>query len=154
MELGVTPYVLGDLAGDARALAREHASLALGIAAGNGPVEPPCVILSGGETTLAVTGDGRGGRNGEYALALAIALDRHPAISALACDTDGIDGSGDNAGSWVLPDTLCRAREKSLDPQQCQRDNDSYRFFAETGTLLETGPTRTNVNDFRAILIE
>ncbi len=154
MELNVTPYVLGDLAGDARALAREHASLALGIAAGNGPVEPPCVILSGGETTLAVSGDGRGGRNGEYALALAIALNGHPGISALACDTDGIDGSGDNAGSFVLPDTLRRAHEKSLDARKCQRNNDSYRFFAETGALVETGPTRTNVNDFRAILIE
>ncbi|MBT8087859.1 MAG: DUF4147 domain-containing protein, partial [Gammaproteobacteria bacterium] len=154
MERDVTPYVLGDLAGDARDLAREHALLALEIAAGKGPVEPPCVILSGGETTHAVTGDGRGGRNGEYALALALALDGHPAISALACDTDGIDGSGDNAGSFVLPDTLHRAQDKSLDALRCQRSNDSYRFFAETRSLLKTGPTRTNVNDFRAILIE
>ncbi|MBT8091954.1 MAG: DUF4147 domain-containing protein [Gammaproteobacteria bacterium] len=154
MELNVTPYVLGDLAGNARNLAREHASLALGIAAGRGPVESPCVIVSGGETTLAVTGGGRGGRNGEYALALAIALNGHPKISALACDTDGIDGSGGNAGSFVLPDTLHRAGQMSLDAQACQRSNDSYRFFAETGALLNTGPTRTNVNDFRAILIE
>lgn len=153
MELDVTPYVLGDLAGDARDLAREHASLALDIAAGDGPLEPPCVILSGGETTLTVTGDGRGGRNGEYSLALAIALDGHPQVSALACDTDGIDGSGDNAGCYVLPDTLSRAREMSVDAQQCQGSNDSYRFFAATGSLLKTGPTRTNVNDFRAILI-
>jgi hydroxypyruvate reductase len=153
MELDVTPYVLGDLAGDARDLAREHASLALAIAAGNGPLEPPCVILSGGETTLTVSGDGRGGRNGEYALALAIALDGHPGISALACDTDGIDGSGDNAGCFVLPDTLRRAGEMSLDARQCQHSNDSYRFFEKTGALLKTGPTRTNVNDFRAILI-
>ena len=93
-------------------------------------------------------------RLGEYALALAIALDEHPAITALACDTDGIDGSGDNAGVFVLPDTLRRARDMSVDAQQSQQNNDSYGFFAAIGQLLKTGPTRTNVNDFRAILIE
>jgi hydroxypyruvate reductase len=153
MDRQVTPYVLGDLAGDARALAVEHAALAIDIAAGSGPLSPPCVILSGGETTVHVAGDGCGGRNGEYALALAIALDAHPAISALACDTDGIDGSGDNAGCFVLPDTLRRARDASLDVHQHQQDNDSYTFFSTIGGLLKTGPTRTNVNDFRAILI-
>lgn len=150
LEHDVTPYLLGDLAGDARALAAEHARLALAIASGDGPVDPPCVILSGGETTVQVSGDGRGGRNGEYALALAVALDGHPQIAALACDTDGIDGSGDNAGVYVTPDTLARA---PLDPAAAQEDNNAYGFFAGADDLIVTGPTRTNVNDFRAILV-
>lgn len=152
-DLQVTPYSLGDLAGDARKLAHDHAELALQIAAGTGPVDPPCVILSGGETTVAVHGDGRGGRNGEYALTLAIALDGHPAISALACDTDGIDGTGDNAGCFVMPDTLRRALSRNSDPLAALRKNDSYHFFASINDLVTTGPTLTNVNDFRAILI-
>jgi hydroxypyruvate reductase len=150
MELDLNPHLLGDLAGDARELAAEHAQLALEIAAGKGPVDPPCVILSGGETTVHVTGDGRGGRNGEYGLALALALDGHPRISALACDTDGIDGSGDNAGCVVSPDSL---RRFCGDVGEVQENNDSYAFFEELGDLIITGPTRTNVNDFRAILI-
>ena len=149
----LTPYVLGDLHGDARELAQEHARLALDIAAGRGPIEVPCVILSGGETTVRVTGSGRGGRNGEYALALAIALDGHPRIAAIACDTDGIDGAGDNAGCLVSPDTLDRARALGIDPLALQANNDSHGLFAATGDLVMTGPTRTNVNDFRAILV-
>ena len=150
LELDVTPYLLGDLAGDARELAEEHARLAIDIAAGRGPVEPPCVILSGGETTVRVSGDGRGGRNGEYGLALAIALNGHDRISALAADTDGIDGGGDNAGCRVLPDTLQRSPHDAL---ALQANNDSYAFFDALGDLVFTGPTRTNVNDFRAILV-
>ena len=150
LELDVTPYMLGDLAGDARALANAHAKLAIDIAAGNGPVEPPCVILSGGETTVRVTGSGKGGRNGEYGLALAVALDGHERISAIACDTDGIDGSGDNAGCYVFPDSLQRA---PLNARQMQANNDSYAYFDSLGDLVVTGPTRTNVNDFRAILV-
>ena len=150
IELDVTPYLLGDLAGDARKLAHDHARLALDIAAGTGPVEPPCVILSGGETTVHVTGDGRGGRNGEYALALALALDGHERITAIACDTDGIDGTGDNAGCFVLPDTLARF---GGDAKAVQANNDSYALFDALGDLVVTGPTRTNVNDFRAILV-
>jgi hydroxypyruvate reductase len=150
MELDVTPYLLGDLAGDARELAKEHARLAIDIAAGRGPVEPPCVILSGGETTVRVSGDGRGGRNGEYGLALAIALNGHKGISALAADTDGIDGGGDNAGCLVHPDTLQRSPHDAL---ALQANNDSYGFFEALGDLVMTGPTRTNVNDFRAILV-
>ena len=149
MEADITPYLLGDLAGDARELAEEHAQLALDIAAGKGPVEPPCVILSGGETTVTVTGDGRGGRNGEYGLALAIALGGHPRISAIAADTDGIDGAGDNAGCLVTPDTLTRF---DGDARAAQANNDSYAFFEALGDLVTTGTTRTNVNDFRAIL--
>jgi glycerate 2-kinase len=152
-EHDVAPYSLGDLAGDARQLAGEHAKLAMDIAAGAGPLQPPCVLLSGGETTVEVNGDGRGGRNGEYALALARALDGHPAIHAIACDTDGIDGSEDNAGAFVGPDSLRRAVNAGIDPLQMQRNNDSYGFFDAIGDLIVTGPTRTNVNDFRAIII-
>ena len=150
LELDVNPYVLGDLAGDARELANEHARLAMDIAKGLGPVAPPCVILSGGETTVRVTGNGRGGRNGEYALALALALDGIDKISAIACDTDGIDGTCDNAGCRVTPDSLRRFRG---DARALQANNDSYAFFESLGDLIVTGPTRTNVNDFRAILV-
>ena len=150
LDLDLTPHLLGDLAGDARTLAIEHAQLALEVAAGKGPVEPPCVILSGGETTVRVKGDGRGGRNGEYGLALALALDGHPRISAIACDTDGIDGCGDNAGCMVFPDSL---RRFAGDVHRIREKNDSYAFFKDLGDLIITGPTRTNVNDFRAILI-
>ncbi|MDJ0712234.1 MAG: DUF4147 domain-containing protein [Woeseiaceae bacterium] len=150
LERDINPYLLGDLAGDARELAREHARLAVDIAAGNGPVAAPCVILSGGETTVQITGGGRGGRNGEYGLALALALDGHPDITALACDTDGIDGAGDNAGVMVMPDSLARSSD---DAAALQADNDSYAFFEGLGDLVMTGPTRTNVNDFRAILV-
>jgi glycerate 2-kinase len=149
----ITPYTLGDLTGDARSLGAEHAELAMQIAAGTGPVEAPCVILSGGETTVEVRGDGRGGRNGEYALSLAIALDGHPRIHAIACDTDGIDGAGDNAGSFVSPDTLARASAAGLDASKSLDRNDSYGFFSTTLDLVVTGPTRTNVNDFRAIFV-
>ena len=150
MELDITPYLLGDLAGDARELAQEHAQLAIDIAEGRGPIEPPCVILSGGETTVRVTGNGRGGRNGEYGLALAIALNGHDRISALAADTDGIDGNGDNAGCIVCPDSLQRY---AGDAARMLENNDSYAFFESIGDLVITGPTRTNVNDFRAILV-
>jgi len=153
MDLGLTPHVLGDIGGDARTLGEEHARLALQIAAGAGPVQSPCVILSGGETTVKVSGAGRGGRNGEYALALAVALGGHPGISAIACDTDGIDGAADNAGCIVDAGTLERGRTAGLDPSAIQRDNDSFSFFAQTGDLVMTGPTLTNVNDFRAILV-
>ena len=149
----ITPYTLGDLTGDARSLGVEHAELAIQIAAGTGPVETPCVILSGGETTVNVRGDGRGGRNGEYALSLAIALDGHPRIHAIACDTDGIDGAGDNAGSFVSPDTLVRASAAGIDAAELLGCNDSYVFFTTTLDLVVTGPTRTNVNDFRAIFV-
>jgi hydroxypyruvate reductase len=150
LELDITPHLLGDLAGDARDLAAEHARLARDIAAGRGPVSSPCVILSGGETTVAVTGSGRGGRNGEYGLALALALEGCDGVCAIACDTDGIDGAGDNAGCRISPDTLQRFRG---DARALQANNNSYAFFAALDDLIVTGPTRTNVNDFRAILV-
>ena len=153
LELGIEPLVLGDLQGNATELAQEHAAFAQQIARGDGPVQPPCVLISGGETTVQVRGQGRGGRNSEYCLALALALESHPRIHAIACDTDGIDGTEDNAGCFVTPDTLLRAQQRSLDANDLLDDNDSYRFFSEIGDLIVTGPTRTNVNDFRAIFV-
>jgi hydroxypyruvate reductase len=111
------------------------------------------VLLSGGETTVTVRGDGRGGRNAEYLLSLAIALNGHPAIWAIACDTDGIDGTEDNAGAIAGPDTLAGARAAGLDPIRRLAANDAYGLFAALDDLVVTGPTRTNVNDFRAILV-
>ena len=108
------------------------------------------MLLSGGETTVTVLGDGRGGRNAEYALGLALGLDGHPGISAIAGDTDGIDGTEGNAGAVVTSDTLARARAAGLDPFAALAANDAYGLFAALGDLVVTGPTLTNVNDFRA----
>jgi len=147
---GVTPEIIGDaLEGEARDLAAIHAELARQAAS---PL--PRVILSGGETTVTMTGSGRGGRNSEYLLALAIALDGHPGIHAIACDTDGIDGSEDNAGAVITPDTLARAHAAGLDARAYLDNNDAYGFFEALGDLVISGPTLTNVNDFRAILVE
>ena len=175
---GVAPLVIGDdLEGEARDLGGAHAALARACAQGGTEAaralrealargrahsddpalvvpEPPLVILSGGETTVTVRGKGRGGRNAEYLLAVTLALEGHPGISSLACDTDGIDGSEDNAGAIAMPDTLLRARDAGLDPRAMLADNDAYGFFASLGQLIVTGPTRTNVNDFRAVLID
>ena len=146
-EAGYEPVILGDaLEGEARVLAREHAGLARDAA-------PGTVLLSGGEATVTVTGAGRGGPNTEYALALALALDGAPGIFATACDTDGIDGTEDNAGALVTPDTLARARDAGEDAAARLAANDGYGFFAGLGDLVMTGPTLTNVNDFRAILV-
>jgi glycerate 2-kinase len=154
-EAGFSPLILGDaIEGEARECAIVHAGVALSAARHGEPVRPPCVLLSGGETTVTIRGKGRGGRNSEFALSLAIALDGAPAVYALAADTDGIDGGEDNAGAIVAPDTLARARAKGLDARACLDDNDSYSLFAALGDLVVTGPTLTNVDDFRAILIE
>ena len=150
--LDIETTVLGDaIEGEARKLAESHARLALDTRQRGG--DGLQLLLSGGEATVTMTGKGRGGPNAEYALALAVALDGAPGICALACDTDGIDGSEDNAGAIIFPDTLERARAASLDPAALLADNDSYGFFAGLDDLVVTGPTRTNVNDFRAILI-
>ena len=149
-EQGLDADVLGDaIEGEARDVAREHAALALAARAQG----RRCVILSGGETTVTVRGQGRGGRNCEYLLALALALDGAAGIWAVAGDTDGIDGSEDNAGAVVTPHILSRARKRGLDPQSLLAANDSYRLFAALDYLIVTGPTRTNVNDFRAIVV-
>ncbi|MEM7199759.1 MAG: glycerate kinase [Planctomycetota bacterium] len=149
---GLEPVVLGDaLQGEARQLAARHAALALRMAAE--PADRPRVLLSGGETQVAVRGSGRGGRNTEYGLALALRLAGAPGVWALACDTDGIDGSSDHAGCVVMPDTLARAQALGMDPQVHLADNDAHPLFAALDDLVWTGPTRTNVNDFRAILV-
>ncbi|HZV55311.1 MAG TPA: glycerate kinase [Rhodocyclaceae bacterium] len=152
---GVTPLILGDrIEGEARDVAKVMAGMALSCAAHGLPAKPPCVLLSGGETTVTVRGKGRGGRNSEFLLALALALRGHPGIEAIACDTDGIDGSEDNAGAMVTADTLACAHAAGLDARTFLADNDAYGFFAALGNLVITGPTRTNVNDFRAILVK
>lgn len=151
---GVTPVILGDsIEGEARDVALVHAGIARQCALRGQPEQPPCVLISGGETTITLKGKGKGGRNTEFLLALAIALDGMSGIHALAGDTDGIDGSEDNAGALVYPDTLARAEKAGLNAKAMLADNDPYSFFAGLGDLLETGPTLTNVNDFRAILI-
>ena len=144
---GYRVRMLGDaLEGEAGDMARTHAALAVECA-------PGTVLLSGGEATVTVSGGGRGGPNAEYALALALALDGRPDIWAMACDTDGIDGTEDNAGALVAPDSLARAAALGEDGAARLADNDAYGFFRALGDLVMSGPTMTNVNDFRAILI-
>jgi len=118
------------------------------------PARPPAVLLSGGETTVTVRGRGRGGRNLEFLLALALALDGRAGIHALAADTDGIDGTEEAAGALVGPDSLTRAARLGLDAKAMLADNDAATIFAALGDLVMTGPTRTNVNDFRAIFVQ
>ena len=152
---GVVPVILGDaIEGEARHLAAVFAKIAREAAAKCLPDLPPYVLLSGGETTVTVRGTGRGGRNAEFLLGLAVALDGHPGIHALACDTDGIDGTEDNAGAFLAPDSLRRARTLGLDATSLLDNNDGYAFFDVLDDLVITGPTLTNVNDFRAILVE
>lgn len=151
---GYTPMILGDsIEGEAREVALMHAGIAKQIKRHRQPLATPCILLSGGETTVTVKGSGRGGRNAEFALALTTALDGLEGVFALAADTDGIDGSEDNAGAFVTPSTLARAAKAGANANQYLASNDAYSFFSQTGDLLMTGPTLTNVNDFRAILI-
>jgi hydroxypyruvate reductase len=150
---GLTPIVLGDLEGEARDVALVHAGIARQVARHGEPMPAPAVVISGGETTVTVRGQGRGGRNAEFLLALAVALDGHAGISAIAGDTDGIDGTEDNAGAVLTPDSLSRAAAKGLNAKAMLANNDGYGFFFQLGDLIVTGPTRTNVNDFRAIVV-
>jgi len=153
-EAGITPVILGDaIEGEAREVALVHAGIARQVRRHAQPAKPPCVLLSGGETTVTVRGRGRGGRNAEFLLALAVALNADPGIAALAGDTDGVDGTEDNAGAMLLPDSLARAAACNLDAKAMLADNDGYSFFSGLDDLVKTGPTLTNVNDFRAILI-
>jgi len=152
-EHGITPFFLGDaVEGEAREVALSHAEIAKQISARNQSVASPCLLLSGGETSVTVRGSGRGGRNTEFLLALASALDGDPDVHAIACDTDGIDGVESNAGAMITPDTLSRARSLGLDPQAELANNNAFEFFEALGDLVVTGPTLTNVGDFRAIL--
>ncbi|MBT5073032.1 MAG: glycerate kinase, partial [Kordiimonadaceae bacterium] len=139
---------LGEQNGEARELAKEHAKLIL-----ERPFTKPTLVFSGGETTVTVKGNGRGGRNCEYLLSLAIALGENQNIYAIAADTDGIDGMEDNAGAMIAPDSLTRAEALNLSLPDMLDNNDSYNAFKKLGDLITTGPTRTNVNDFRAILV-
>jgi len=156
---GVTPILLSDrIEGEARDIGLMHAAIALQLSegrlrVGTSAVELPAVLLSGGETTVTVRGQGRGGRNSEFLLSLAATLNGVPGIAAIACDTDGIDGTEDNAGAILLPDSIARAATKSVAIKTAVAENDAWGFFDALGDLVVTGPTLTNVNDFRAILV-
>ena len=157
---GVTPHILSDeIEGESREVGKVHAALARAVARRGQPFTKPCVILSGGETTVTVrkqpegTPRGRGGRAGEFCLGLAQALQGEPGVWALAADTDGIDGVEDNAGACVGPETLSRAQSLGMKIDQSLSRNDAYGFFRLLDDLVITGPTHTNVNDFRAILV-
>ncbi len=151
---GVTPVILGDsVTGEASEVAKVMAALVREIRLHQSPWKPPVALISGGECTVTLRASGgRGGRCSEFLLALAIALEELDNVWAIAADTDGIDGSEDNAGALLHPDTLARGRARGLDAKQFLVRNDSYGFFSALGDLLVTGPTRTNVNDYRAIL--
>jgi hydroxypyruvate reductase len=151
---GITPYILSnDIEGEARDVGMVHAAIARQIAGHGQPFSKPCVLISGGETTVTVRGQGRGGRNAEFLLSLAVALDGAPGIHAIACDTDGIDGSEDNAGALYGPNSLARAAAQGIRARSMLENNDGYGFFSALDDLIVSGPTRTNVNDFRAVLI-
>ena len=151
---GIEPLILSDsMEGESKDVALVHASIVRQILRRGQPTRPPCVLLSGGETTVTIRGTGRGGPNTEFLLSLAIALGGARSVYAIACDTDGIDGSEDNAGAVISPDTLTKGGLTGENATNFLSNNDAYGFFAEIGDLVMTGPTRTNVNDFRAILI-
>ena len=155
-EAGVTPLILGDaIEGESRELGIVMAGIARSCRRNGFPVQPPAVLLSGGETTVTIGKGpaGRGGRNSEFLLAFALTIGGEGGIFALAADSDGIDGTEDAAGAFVTPDTLARARLAGLDSRACLDRHDSYSLFAGIGDLIRTGPTGTNVNDIRAVLI-
>ena len=152
---GITPYILGDsIEGEARDVGKVMAGLARRVATHQQPFTPPCVLLSGGETTVTLRGKGRGGRNVEFLLSLGISLDGLEGVYALAGDTDGVDGVEEIAGAYLAPDSLQRAWAKGIHPKEALADNDGHGFFSALGDSIVTGPTLTNVNDFRAILIQ
>ena len=153
-DAGIAAHILGDsLEGEARDLGKAMAGIARQVALRGQPFETPCVLLSGGETTVTVRGNGRGGRNVEFLLSLAVALDGLAGVHALAGDTDGVDGAEEIAGAHVTPDTLARAWAAGLNPRASLDANDGHGFFGALGDSVVTGPTLTNVNDFRAIFV-
>ncbi|MBK8335866.1 MAG: glycerate kinase [Sterolibacteriaceae bacterium] len=153
-EAGLPAYILGDaIEGEARDVGKAFAGIALQVANRGQPFSRPCVLLSGGETTVTVRGQGRGGRNVEFLLALGIALDGQANVHALAGDTDGVDGLEETAGAYLAPDSLARAWALGLNPRESLDNNDGHGFFGALGDSIVTGPTLTNVNDFRAILV-
>jgi glycerate 2-kinase len=152
---GYTPHILGDsLEGEARDVGKTLGGMARQVALHGQPFTPPCVLLSGGETTVTLRGHGRGGRNVEFLLSLAVTLDGLPRVHALAGDTDGVDGAEEIAGACLAPDTLQRAWARGINPRASLDDNDGHGFFQALGDSVVTGPTLTNVNDFRAIVID
>jgi glycerate 2-kinase len=151
---GVPAYILGDsIEGEARDVGVVMAGIALQVARHGQPFTPPCILLSGGETTVTVRGDGRGGRNVEFLLSLGVALNGQAGIHAIACDTDGVDGQEEIAGGHLAPDTLARAWELGIKPRDSLANNDGHGFFQALGDSVICGPTLTNVNDFRAVYI-
>lgn len=151
---GVQPHILSDsIEGEARHVGQVLAALARQVARHGMPFTPPCVLLSGGETTVTVRGEGRGGRNVEFLLSLGVALNGLPGVHALAGDTDGVDGQEEIAGAYLAPDSLQRAWAAGIRPRDSLDRNDAHGFFGALGDAIVTGPTLTNVNDFRAILI-
>ena len=154
-DAGITPYLLGDsLEGEARDLGKAMAGITRQVALHGQPFKTPCVLLSGGEATVTLRGTGRGGRNVEFLLSLGVALNGLPGVYALAGDTDGVDGAEEIAGALLTPDTLARAWALGTNPRSSLDNNDGHGFFQALGDAVVTGPTLTNVNDFRAILIE
>ena len=153
-EAGLDAHILGDaIEGEARDVGKVMAAIAVQVAKRGQPFTAPCVLLSGGETTVTVKGKGRGGRNVEFLLSLGVALDGHPRVYAIAGDTDGVDGMEDIAGAILTPDSLARAWKLGIKPKDSLANNDGHGFFEALGDFVVTGPTLTNVNDFRAILI-
>lgn len=153
-QAGITPVVLGDaIEGESREVAIVMAAIANQVRRHGQPVQAPCVLLSGGETTVTVRGEGRGGRNVEFLLSLALALQGADHVYAVAGDTDGVDGQEETAGAFVFPDTLERAHRLRLAPRHFLDNNNAHEFFERLDNTLVTGPTLTNVNDFRAILV-
>lgn len=151
---GIPPLILGNaIEGESRDVALVMAGITQQVLEFNQPLPAPCVLISGGETTVTVRGKGKGGRNSEFLLYLAMALRGHPRVHAISCGTDGSDGTEDNAGAIIHPGTLAAAAAKGAQPKTYAARNDSYSFFALCDGLVHTGPTRTNVNDFRAIYI-
>ena len=151
----IEPVILGDtVTGEAADVAKVMAALVREVRAYGKPFSAPVALISGGECTVTVKNErGRGGRCAEFLLSLAVELEGMPGVHAIAADTDGIDGSEDNAGAFLAPDSIARARAQGRDARKLLAANDSYGFFAATGELLVTGPTRTNVNDYRAIVV-
>jgi len=154
-ELGIEAHILSDcIEGEASDVAKVLGAIALQVAKRDQPFKAPCVLLSGGETTVTVKGDGRGGRNVEFLLSLACVLNGAPGIHAIACDTDGVDGLEEIAGAVIGPEIVSRANAMGLNARAMLDDNDGHSFFEALDAQVITGPTLTNVNDFRAILID
>ena len=154
-ELGINSLILGDsIEGEAKEVAKVMAGIARQVRTFGQPIKPPCLLLSGGETTVTLSGNGVGGRNVEFLLALAIQLQGQSCISAIACDTDGVDGAADIAGAIITEHSLNDADRKGLDANAFLMNNDAHTFFEKIGQSVVTGPTMTNVNDFRAIFID